>query len=294
MSVSLDCVQDHHVVLYDRGGRTPINDLVRPQRVAWNRVRDDISDATVSLAGDSCRRNADVLDAIRTGRYEMVIFRGADRVWEGPCTLLKYGRTTAEITARDVMHYAARTVMHQKWSNAYPNTTTVVARAANILRTELARKEALSPPINVLPYLQEFHFTGEARTSAVTQKYQDYVWSHIDGMAENSGMDYSVLGRSIMLWDTSNPIGYAPTVTQDDFLGDIDVSEYGLDLATSYVVTNGQGVYGIAGSNDSYYGEWEMLSNPYDETDTGSQPTANEMASQAKRNLAGRNPAPVR
>lgn len=291
--MTLSCVQDHHVVLYDRGGRTPINDLVKPQSVEWNRVRDDISDATVSLAGDSCRQNADVLDKIRTGRYEMVIFRDSDRVWEGPCTLLKYGRTTATITARDVMHYAARTVMHAKYSNANPNTTTVVARAGNILRSELARKEALSPPINVVPYIREFHFTGEARTAAITEAYQNYVWNHIDDLAANSGIDYTVLGRSIMLWDTSNAIGNTQKITQGDFLGDIDVTEYGLDLATSYVVTNGQGVYGIAGANDPYYGEWEMLSNPYDESDTGAAPTVNEMASQAKRNLSGRNPAPV-
>lgn len=289
----IDCVQNHHVLIRDRGGVTPVFEITRPQKVTWNRVRDDISDATVTVSGESCRYQADNLSDIRTGRHEMVIFRGSERVWEGPCTLLGYGRESMQITARDVMHYAARTVMRQKWSNANPNVTTVVARAANILRGELARKEALSPAINVLPFLVEHHFAGEARTAAVTEKYSNYVWNHIDDLAANSGMDYTVIGRAIHLWDTSNPLGTTKQVTQADFLGDIAVSEYGLDLATSYVVTNGQGVYGIAGANDPYYGEWEMLANPYDETDTGAQPTANEMSTQAKRNLAGRNPAPV-
>jgi len=294
--VSIACVKDHHVVIMDRGGKTALSELKRPQKVSWNRVRDDISDATVTLSGQSCRDNAKVLDDLRSGRMEMRIYRGTDQVWEGPLTLLGYGRETVSITARDVMHYAARTVMHNNYTNAYPNVGTVVTRAAYILRQELARKEALSPPINVVPFITEHHFPGEARTSAVTAKYQDYVWNHIDTLAENSGMDYTVLGRAIHLWDVSNPIGYTPRVTQKDFLGDITVTEYGLDLATRYVVTNGQGVYGIypdATSTDPYYGEWEMLSNPYDETDTGSQPTANEMASQAKSNMYGRNPAPV-
>lgn len=280
----------------DRGGRTVVEEMKRPQQVTWNRVRDDISDATVTLAGQSCRDNSELLDKLRTGRMEMRIYRGSENVWEGPLTLLSYGRETAQVTARDVMHYAARTVMHSNYTNAYPNVGTVVARAAYILNHELNRKEALSPPINVLPYLTEHHFAGEARTSAVTQKYQDFVWNHIDSLAEDSGMDYTVLGRAIHLWDTSNPIGYTPRVSQKDFLGDIAVTEYGLDLATRYVVTNGQGVYGVypsATNIDPYYGEWEMLSNPYDETDTGSNSTANEMASQAKSNLLGRNPAPV-
>lgn len=292
----INCVTDHHVVLMDRGGRTPINDLWKPQKVSWNRVRDDISDASVTITGESCRRNADVLDAIRTGRYELAIWRGTDRVWEGPCTLLQYGRNSATITARDVMHYAARTAMHAKYDNTFPNTTTVVARAARILRTELARKEALSPPINVVPYITEYHFANEARTAALTREYANYVWNHVDDLAANSGMDYTVLGRKIMLWDTSNPIGYTSRVTQADFLGDIEVTEYGLDLATRSIVTNGQGVYGVypsVSNVDPYYGEWEFLSNPYDETDTGAQPTSNEMASQARRNLSGRNPAPV-
>jgi len=282
----------------DRGAVTRVLNIAEVQKVSWGRLRDDISSAQVDIRGESCARQADDLATVEPGRHEMVIWRGDERVWEGPIVRAAYTRTGISFFANDIMQYLARTTMHQKYDNSGSRVTTAVARCANIIRTELLRKEGLTPPVNVRPYVTEHHWPNEARTAAVTQAYQMSVFDHIDQYAQTGGMDYTVLGRAIHLWDTSRPLGYAPRVTDNDFLGDLAVTAYGLDLATRTIVTNGQGVYGVyngpSGTGiDPFYGEWEQLFNPYDETNTGTAPTSAEMLTQAARNYSGRNPTPV-
>jgi len=286
---------NHTVQVYDRGAFTRMFQLEDVISVQWQRVRDDISmaDVTISSPGPSCLR---LLEQIEPGRHELVIYRGTQRVWEGPITLLveEQGLTpTVKIQARDVMHYAYRLIMRRRYSNAYPNIVTTVDRAANILRTELARRENEDPPINVLPHMQVIRTKDMARTSRVTLAYQSTAFEDIDSLAAYSGLDYTVIGRRIVLFDRHIAVGRTPTVTQADFLGDARISVYGMELATFAAVTGGNGMYAVAGGADDYYGRWEILDSAYDEEEDSAAPTQKELASQARRNLVGRLPTPV-
>lgn len=286
---------NHSVMIYDRGGFTRLFQLEDVVNVQWQRVRDDISmaDVTVSSPGPECLR---LLEQIEPGRHEMVLFRGTQRVWEGPITLLveEQGLTpTVSIQARDVMHYAYRLIMRRTYSNKYPNIVTNVSRAANILRTELGRRETENPPINVVPHMQIVTSADMARTSRVTRPYQATVFEDIDSLAAYSGLDYTVIGRRIVLSDRHHALGRTPTVTQADFLGDVRISVYGMELATFAAVTGGNGMYGISGGPNSYYGQWEILDSAYDEEADSAAPTQGELNSQAVRNLSGRLPTPV-
>jgi hypothetical protein len=294
VSAKLGCTT-HSVMIYDRGGFTRMFQLEDVIKVQWQRVRDDISlaDVTISSPGPECLRQ---LERIEPGRHEMVIFRGTDRVWEGPITLLseQQGLTpTVSIQARDVMHYAYRLIMRRRYSNAYPNITTTVERAENILRTELSRRENENPPINVVPYLTVVRSADMARTSRVTQPYQATAYEDIDSLAAYSGLDYTVVGRRIILFDRHNALGRTPTVTQNDFLGDVRITVYGMELATFAAVTGGDGMYGVASNPDPYYGQWEILDSAYDEEADSAAPTQAELDSQAQRNLSGRVPTPL-
>jgi hypothetical protein len=151
----------------------------------------------------------------------------------------------------------------------------------------------LSPAINVLPYLVEHHLASDAETSRRTLPYQYTVWEHVDDLAAKAGMDYTVIGRAIHLWDVHNAaLGYTPIATRSDFLGEMYVTIYGMELGTSAVVTDGQGNWGAFGGNDPFYGEIERLATAYDEEATAA-PTVAELESQAERNLDGRNPTPL-
>lgn len=293
------CV-NHTAYLFDRGGGNRIEQLTPPVQVSWGRVRDDVSAASVQLASPECFSSA--VDQIEPGRHELVIYRGDDRVWEGPITLVRYERGTVTVEAKDVMFYVQRLISRTGLSNAYPNIDTTVNRARTLLEQELPRLEALNPPANVLQYLYTLHHDDDARTSKVTIPFQMTVFEDIDDLAAKSGIDYTVVGRRIVIHDTHLPLSRTATVTEADFDGDVIVTAYGNELATYAAVTGAEGIYGTAVASDDvdpdtgehpYYGIWEILDDAYDEEGDTSAPTQSELNSQADRNLSGRLPTPV-
>lgn len=289
-------VEKHSVFIYDRGGRRRVAEIEKPSQVAWSRLRDEVSEGSVTLDASQAVRQRAQLEQVEPMRHELVIFRGDERVWEGPLTLLQSVGDQVTFGAKDVLHYANRRAMHARYSNAFPNVDSVVRRAAKILRAEMALRETENPPINVLPHLRTWEFPTDARTSRVTEAYEMYVYEHLDELAAKGGLDYTVLGRSILLWDTSRPIGQTRAVTQADFLGPLRISIYGMEFASWSISTDGEGNAGIAGNADPYYGNVELLATAYDEETADKDeapPTVAELRSQAVRNLAGRNPVPV-
>jgi hypothetical protein len=302
--MAIDCVTGHRAFIYDRGGKTRLSEITSLSNVKWQRIRDDISTATLELNGQACQEQAERLGQIEPGRHELVIFRGQERVWEGPVNHLAYSSEALALEAHDVMYYAQRTTMHAAYDNRVTSSGTppvitdrrtyVTTRAKNILVAELARKEALPPAINVVPFIVDHAVAGNARTAAYTYPFQYQVWEHIDSLAADNGIDYTVVGRAIHLWDTDDNLGVTPTVTEADFLGGIVVSVYGAQLATRAIVTNGDGTYGYAGGTDPYYGEWEILATT-DTEEKADDPnlSQDQLNSQALRNLTGRNPTPV-
>lgn len=290
--MAIECVQNHKAFIYERGGRRRVDEIRLMSELSWNRVRDDISESQIKLSVDSCRQQEDVLKNLESGIHEVVIFRGNKRVWEGPVTRPVITRGGMTIHSRDVMHYAYRTALRKVYSSALTATTSesAVRRAARVLRGELAVKEALG--YNLIPHIRTIEFPTDAKTRKINKPHESDVWSHIDNMAAKGGIDYTVVGRSIVIWDTSRPIGRTPTATEADFLGDISITQYGMDLATSSTVTNGDGLWAEAGGIDPIYGQVDLVTTAYDE-DGSETPTQAVLFSQAQRNLNGRNPVPV-
>jgi hypothetical protein len=285
----LNC-EIHTAYIYDRGAATRLFQVSPLTSVQWERLRDDISHAVVQIVnpGPDCQEQ---MLAVHPNRMELVIYRGSDRVWEGPITRIGWHRDRIEVEAKDVMHYAYRTIMHAAYTNAYPNIQTTVQRAINVLG-ELSRKEALDPPINVLQYVTAFETATDSQTSKSTVPYESTVFDDIDAMAWRSGMDYTTIGRRILLFDTHTVWYTTPTVTEADFLSEIVVTQYGMEGATHAAVTSSTGVFATTGADDPFYGEWEILDTAYDEDGT-MVPTQAALLSQAERNLDGRNPVPL-
>jgi hypothetical protein len=280
----------HTAFIYDRGGARRLFQIDLPSSIKWGRLRDDISGATVIIR-DPSKGCQESMTKVHPNRHELVIYRGTERVWEGPISRMGWHRDFIEVEARDVMYYAYRTVMRAGYDNSSTNVDTTINRSIDVLG-ELSRKEALSPPINVLPYITAYTTPNDAQTTRKTVPFQSTVFQDIDSMAHRVGMDYVVIGRSILLFDTHTVWAKTPQVTEADFLGDIIVTYYGLEHATHATVTSGEGLYGTTGANDPFYGEWEILDQAYDESGTVA-PTEAALLSQAVRNLDGRNPVPL-
>lgn len=281
------CAQ-HTVELYDRGGLRKLGALYPLTRVRWERIRDDISTATAYVETTNIDCN-ETMSKVEAGRAEMVIFYGGERVWEGPVTHVAYKGSSITIEAKDIVHYLNRTIMRNEYNNRYPNGTFVIDRLKRIFEAELARKEALDPPVNILQHVTYRYADAaadEARTTSRTLPYEMSVFDHMDNYAARGGLDYVTVGRGLILFDVHQPIGQTPLVTADDFIGDLVITQYGMELATYVAMTDGKGNYGDAGGTDPYYGEWETLYQAYDE-DTASAddevPSVAELKSQAKR-----------
>lgn len=312
---SADCIVGHTIYVYDRGGLKRVGTLVSPTYVEWNRVRDAMSTATVRIEGDACSDQSELLGSLRVHRHELVIYRGSERVWEGPINRIAWHRNYVEIAANDVIDYLLHTPLTQIWNNNAPNVGLVSTRIGNIIEYELTHSrsqiadgipvgvpawESLSPPANVLPYLNVHHFVNEAKTAAITYPFEMTVGEHLESLARYSGIDYCTVGRAIHIWDVSRALGRTQQMTEDNFLDEVVVTEYGAEHAQSAYVL-GQPVdgsnapaYGQGLRTDylDYYGPWTDVYTPY--TEAGSEtPTQGELNSQAIRNLAGRTPAPV-
>lgn len=297
--------EQHRAFVFDRGGSRMIFEIPDITMSRFRRRRDDIGDATI-LVKPRRRECVSQLGGIGVGRHELVIFRGRKRAWEGPITRLNLTGDQVEIAAHDICHYLSRTIMRRSYDNRYSKTNNrvgpITRRAQVILNIELARKESLSPPVNILRYLDVRTETNTTKTSRLTLAYQSSVWEELDYMAAKLGLDYTVLGRRLIINDVYYVLGRTPRLSDKDFGDPLNITFYGMELCTRSAVTDGEGHWAAVGGIDPYYGEVELLHNSYGEdvAPTSTEPTQAEiaqlvkaMASQAQRNLAGRYPTPV-
>lgn len=286
------CVALHSAVIYDRGGRRSMFPLLQPQVVRWSRIRDDVSEATVIIAGENCRTSAADLAKIEPHRHELVLFRDGERVWEGPINRATSKSSTFEIVAHDIVDYLLATPMTRDYDNRGSKATEVSSRIEDIIKKEVPVWEALDPPANILPYLSVHHFPYEARTAMHTIPFANTVGQHLDDLARERGIDYAAIGRALHIWDTSRSLTTLRTLTERDFYGDVIVTSYGSDHTEVAYVVGEDGRYGVAGNPSSYYGPWTKIFTVYNEEGTDG-PTQTELDSQAARNIAGRSPVPV-
>lgn len=311
--VAENCITQHTAFIYDRGGKSRFgqSQLVDVSRVKWERDRDGISEAEVVLTGRSCGQQREFIKGVSSKRHELVIFRGNDRVWEGPISRIGDQGNKIVIAAKDVCWYLYGTAMSRVWDSTGANATEVTTRLEEILNWELTHDrtvrviggggatlvrtawENLQHPVNLLPHLQVHHFPNEARTSARTNISEMTIGAHLERYARSGGIDFTAVGRAIHIWDTSRSIGRTRQLTEADFFGPIIITEYGADHTQIAYVAGNDGVYGEAANpeNLDFYGPWETVYTAYNEEGTEG-PDQVELNSQASRNTSGRSPVP--
>jgi hypothetical protein len=316
-----DCVSQHTALIFDRGGRNRLWQLVDLSSVTWNRARGKTTEGRVVISGKkSCEAQQKILSSIEPHRHELVIFRGDERVWEGPIIQVGAYSDRVEIIAHDVKEYLDATPLTKEWPNSDGGGPDLMGdRLAEIIDYELTtpyvmvtgtggatknvtvpRWETIDPPINIIDYLDVR--PGTVLTRSTTEAFQMFVGEHIDNLAVQ-GMNYTVIGRSLVLWDTAVPLGTTRTLTEADFYGEVEVIASGTDQATiGHVIAQTQPTdtsgtpespsVGNAGAADDYYGVWTFL-HTLDQEEGATTPTSDEMNSQAQRLIVGASPTPT-
>jgi hypothetical protein len=297
--MSLNC-ESTLVKVMDRGGHTNVFDVVPYLTLTYTRVRDDISTCVLSVSTDDkdCCANLAKLEA---GRHEIKIIRNGVGVWEGPITRIEYGQTVVTIEAKDCWHYVYRTILHEAYNNAFPHTDFATERIRTMMTAELSRGwEAVDPAVNILPFLDIRTTEDSSQTTRNTLPFEKTMWEEIDDMAARSGVDYTSVGRALLVYDTDYLLGRTVPLTDADFDGEVIATQYGMNLCTFSAVTDGLGNWSATRVDEDYYGPWEMLETSYSLQDTiqcaaeGASDTAlAEMSAQTVRNLSNRYPTPV-
>jgi hypothetical protein len=173
-------------------------------------------------------------------------------------------------------------------ADEYTGNISVVTRARQIVMNALAPDDP-----NMLPYLTAYEFPNDATQGRIVADFSKSAFEEIDDLAATAGLDYTVIGRRLMLWDTHRPIGRLPQMRDGDFATPPIVSEYGMQMANYYAVTNNSGLYGEARPMNEKtpgyaYGPVELLASAYGETDS-----LDDMTRQANRNISNRWPTPL-
>lgn len=298
----------HRVEVFRRGGKRRVAEITGVSSVEWNRMRDEISDAKI-VVRDWDLDCGELLKSLQSWAYEIVIFRdngySVERVWEGPITLLTYEEDQVVIHAKDVMVYAYRRIVKQRMNDSGDSPTagrTVVQRAAAIMQNIFAPSDP-----NILAYMQVIMTDDDAKQYRSLPAYSRTGYEEIDDMAANAGLDYTAVGRSVLLWSTKHRIGTLPEFTDKDLGNSPIVSEYGMSMANRYAVSDGNGVWGEAtrldeNGEDPIYGPVEMLSSTWASeaageegtyTQEGIETVSESFADSAERSISDRYPPPV-
>ena len=294
------------VYAYTKGGQHMLGEITPLVSVEWGRLRDDISHCLITTAGFryDC---AEMLETLHTWMHELVVFRDGVRVWEGPITRILDSPEGLTIEAKDVMAWPYRRIMRQGYNDAFRVVNgvefgdyTVVDRARLIILNALARDDP-----NVIPYLTTYNFPDDAGQSRIVPDFAKTAWEEVDDLAATGGLDYTTVGRRIILWDTHRAIGKLQEMRNENFSTPPVVTEYGMLLATTYGVTNNSGIYGTAERDPLGYGPVELLASAFGESEDNSaaaEETLTEeqrraleivLTSQAERGIASRWPAPI-
>lgn len=317
---------NNRVYIYDRGGEVMRGEITDYVMLRYHRKRDDISSCTIITNGHGKDCGA-LLKEVRCWMHEIVIFRDGKRVWEGPITRTTNEPGQMEIEAKDVMAYIYRRIMRQGYNDTFRKVNGIESRGMSVVhRAAIITMNALAyDDPNVLSWLTEIVHSDDAIQMRAVPDYSKTAWEEIDDLAATAGLDYTVLGRRIIYWDVHRPLGRLPEMRDEHFSAPVHVTEYGMQLANYFAVTNNDGVYGVAwrglgevsgehpedlvlGLNEQgqrippFYGWVEQLVSAYGETEgevgdalteEGRAELEQTLKAQAERGISPRWPTPL-
>lgn len=257
MGCELGCNPTYNVLVTERCSESTLLE-VEFQTLKWGRVRDGVSEASVTVPYGCCGKLADV----RSWRHELHVIRDGDEVWSGPVVVDVNCRSGVTLVANDYLAWLGRRVI--RYARCYDPECGGAPATGPVIAEQLVR-DALEPDDPcLLDYLTRID--GGANQEREYKLNSAYTLDALTDLARG-GLDFTAIGRRIMLMPEGHVLGRTALLTCDNFLGDVCVSDDGGGAATRAVVTGKAGdtdetvVSGYAGGVDPYYGLIEVLHN---------------------------------
>lgn len=287
----------HRAFIHKRGSAGPhIGELAPLSLTRWGRVRDEISRAEVIVPTAGC---CDLLADIRCIKHELHIQRDGVTVWLGPIVRIEYEHDLVRVFAEDVLWQTKRAVINPGFDHLYPNPGWVLDTVDMLLRQAYERQ---GDPWQMLPnHIIPIRSRGEPKHYSRVNDYQMFIWEAVDKLAEDNGVDYTVINRDVYYWDVHWAWKILPEL-DDEFISEYPrIVEYGNTLATRCIVTNGSGFaavdqVGLPMTHRNEYGFVDELINNANEGDVGKDPSTEELLewqNDCLRALRDRAPAPL-
>lgn len=276
----------HRAFVYERGGVNVVGELEPLSAVHWQRIRDDISTAYITVPTAAC---CELLADVRSAIHELHLVRDGDTVWQGAVTRVEYEHEQTQLFAEDLLFQAKRKVLEYGYDMSYPNIGSVVDRMHWLMNDMCYSLDGNRWNVSLNPH----HNLGEPTSSRQVFAYQFTVWEDFDKYAEDNGTDYTVVNREIHYWDNHFAWKIIPPLDQQ-FLSQFPrVVEYGNQVATRMFVTNGRGQAGISQwPPDPAYGRIEQLiTRQQDGTDVATPEEIADWQASADHNIV--QPAPL-
>jgi hypothetical protein len=286
---SLGC-GTHRGVIYTRGGLSRVMELPNILYVSWERIRDDVSTAVVKVGVDEgCCAQLGEIEAVE---HELHIYRNTELVWQGPITRIEYNRMSIEFWATDILWVAKHTALSQGYSHKYVydknNPNKPVKMAGSVMYWLMADMTfaKYGDPWRARNGVKWIRSPDEPRTVRVTNAWSRSTWEDFDQYAQNGGMDYTVVNRSVMFWDIHLRWKVLPPLTQSYLSEEMRLVEYGSQFQTRAVVTDGEGKAGIYTTRDkaalNKYGYVDVVVN----TSSDAEPDKDEDLTAEERELS--------
>lgn len=235
MSV-LGCVENYTVQVVSKEG-IALGQL-QPAGIAWSRVLDGISEATISvaIADPTC---CAILGQIHAWHHEVQIFRDGEYVWSGPVIDISGDRDQTTIIARDLFALLDKRIIHNPICFS-PDCGGSVADLTDIAKALINDAFAIDG--------HGYEFFSEPTGLLGERLYQpgETAWTVVqEAMA--LGLEMTCLGRRIIigLANGQAPFGATAMLTCADFSGNLEVEEDGNGLATR-AISIGNGFVGVA------------------------------------------------
>lgn len=246
---------------WSRGGSRRIGGITAASQVSYGRALDGISTCEITVpVANADRKCRNLLENIHAWGHEIVMHRDGERAWEGPITRIVEKRGEIKITARDVLGYTLRRVTRGRNTAVLPGMP--VCYVVDEIEFDVLAAFSEDDP-NVLDHLTLLDAGAGPATQREVGPYTAYYADTIDSLS-NSGGNYTVVGRRILVWSDDASPGRLKTLLPETHLtSDIEVSEEGMAGSTRVIATSDESAFGASTANgvDSFYGVVETLVN---------------------------------
>ena len=240
----------HRAFVYERGGVNQMGELVGMIACEWGRSRDDISTAQVHLIGNEC---CALLIDVGTVIHELHIYRADEKVWQGVIVRIEFEYDGVDIYAEDLLWVAKRRVL-EKGYDFRTTGVNAVSLFHSLASTECYGK--YGDLWNMVPGLTPINGPSDPQSRRVINSFQTTIWMEMDKLAEDGGIDYTMVNRTLYYFDVHLKWVTLPTLLDEHVSSFPRIVEYGNEFANRVFYTNGSGYAGVglsdSGTLDTY------------------------------------------